>query len=88
MSVLTVRRQSYKPTGWNIISTHLLVQIYSDYARTSVKIAVKTKNTHELPPLIFNGKDLELEAILVNDEAQNLHDIQTNEDSLTFNLIF
>ncbi len=86
MSVLTVRRQSYKPTGWDIISTHLLVQIYSDYARTSVKIAVKTKNTHELPPLIFNGKDLELKAILINDEAQNLHDIQTNEDSLTFNL--
>ena len=86
MSDLTVRRQSYKHTGWNIITTHLLVQIYSNYVRTTVKIAVKTENTSNLPPLILHGKGLDLKAILINDEAQNLHDIETNEDSLTLNL--
>ena len=35
MSQLLVKRDEYTPTGWDIIYTHLTVQIYSNFARTT-----------------------------------------------------
>ncbi len=86
MNDLAVKRQSYAPTGWNIISTHLLVQIYDQYARTTVKIDVNASDPSNLPPLILYGQSLEIEAVLINKAVKNLNGIKSEDGSITLNL--
>ena len=86
MSQLLVKRDEYTPTGWDIISTHLTVQIYSNFARTTVKMNIEASNSDSLPPLFLHGQNLDLKNVVINNVTQQISDIQKNKDSLIFNL--
>ena len=86
MSQLLVKRDEYTPTGWDIISTHLTVQIYSNFARTTVKMNIEASNSDSLPPLFLYGQNLDLKNVVINNVTQQISDIQKNKDSLIFNL--
>lgn len=86
MSQLLVKRDEYTPTGWDIISTYLTVQIYSNFARTTVKMNIEASNSDSLPPLFLHGQNLDLEKVVINNITQQISDIQKNKDSLIFNL--
>ncbi len=86
MTDTEVMRVSYAPTGWEITSTHLLVQIFSNHAKTTVKMRVKASLSNSLPPLVLYGQDLEIEVALVNQIAQNLNEIINEDGSLTLYL--
>ena len=86
MSQLLVKRDEYTPTGWDIISTYLTVQIYSNFARTTVKMNIEASNSDSLPPLFLYGRNLDLKNVVINNVTQQISDIQKNKDSLIFNL--
>ena len=86
MSQLLVKRDEYTPTGWDIISTYLTVQIYSNFARTTVKMNIEASNSDSLPPLFLHGQNLDLEKVVINNVTQQINHIQKNKDSLIFNL--
>ncbi|MDC3014198.1 aminopeptidase N, partial [Alphaproteobacteria bacterium] len=81
-----MKRDEYTPTGWDIISTYLTVQIYSNFARTTVKMNIEASNSDSLPPLFLHGQNLDLEKVVINNVTQQISDIQKNKDSLIFNL--
>ena len=76
MSQLLVKRDEYTPTGWDIISTHLTVQIYSNFARTTVKMNIEASNSDSLPPLFLHGQNLDLEKVVINNVTQQINHIQ------------
>ena len=65
MGQLLVKRDEYTPTGWDIISTYLTVQIYSNFARTTVKMNIEASNSDSLPPLFLYGQNLELKNVVI-----------------------
>ena len=80
---MLVKRDAYTPTGWQVNSTHLTVQLYSEFARTTVKMKVTASDDSVLPPLILYGQDLEIEAVFINDTPQEIEDIQKQGDSIS-----
>ena len=86
MNQLLVKRDEYTPTGWGIISTYLTVQIYSNFARTTVKMNIEASNSDSLPPLFLHGQNLDLKNVVINNVTQQISDIKKNKDSLIFNL--
>ena len=75
MSQVLVRRDEYTPTGWDIISTYLTVQIYSNFARTTVKMNIEASNSNSLPPLFLYGQNLDLKNVGINNVTQQISDI-------------
>ena len=86
MNDSTVKRKSYEPTGWNIISTYLLIQIYANYVRTTIKLNVAALDLENFSPFVLYGQDLKIEFVQINDAVQNLVEIQHNDETLTLNL--
>ena len=80
---MLVKRDAYTPTGWQVNSTHLTVQLYSEFARTTVKMNVTASDDSVLPPLILYGQDLEIEAVFINDTPQEIEDIQKQGESIS-----
>ena len=80
---MLVKRDAYTPTGWQVNSTHLTVQLYSEFARTTVKMNVTASDESVLPPLILYGQDLEIEAVFINDTPQEIEDIQKQGESIS-----
>jgi len=80
---MLVKRDAYTPTGWQVNSTHLTVQLYSEFARTTVKMNVTASDDRVLPPLILYGQDLEIEAVFINDTPQEIEDIQKQGESIS-----
>ena len=83
MNKMLVKRDAYTPTGWQVNSTHLTVQLYSEFARTTVKMNVTASDDRVLPPLILYGQDLEIEAVFINDTPQEIEDIQKQGESIS-----
>ena len=83
MNKMLVKRDAYTPTGWQVNSTHLTVQLYSEFARTTVKMNVTASDDSVLPPLILYGQDLEIEAVFINDTPQEIEDIQKQGESIS-----
>ena len=83
MNKMLVKRDAYTPTGWQVNSTHLTVQLYSEFARTTVKMKVTASDDSVLPPLILYGQDLEIEAVFINDTPQEIEDIQKQGESIS-----
>ncbi|MEK9598793.1 MAG: aminopeptidase N, partial [Alphaproteobacteria bacterium] len=83
MNKMLVKRDAYTPTGWQVNSTHLTVQLYSEFARTTVKMNVTASDDMVLPPLILYGQDLEIEAVFINDTPQEIEDIQKQGESIS-----
>ncbi|MCH1427895.1 MAG: aminopeptidase N, partial [Alphaproteobacteria bacterium] len=83
MNKMLVKRDAYTPTGWLVNSTHLTVQLYSEFARTTVKMNVTASDDSVLPPLILYGQDLKIEAIFINDTPQVIEDIQKQGESIS-----
>ena len=81
-----VKRDAYSPTGWHVNSTHLTVQLYSEYARTTVKMNVTAVEDSFLPPFILYGQDLEIEAVFINETHQEIKNIQKQGESLFLHL--
>ena len=80
MSQSLVKRDEYTPTGWDIISTYLTVQLYSNFARTTVKMNIEASNSDSLPPLFLYGQNLALEKVVINNVTQQISDIKKNKD--------
>ncbi len=80
---MLVKRDAYSPTGWQVNSTNLTVQLYSEFARTIVKMNVTASDDRVLPPLILYGQELEIEAVFINDTPQEIEDIQKQGDSIS-----
>ena len=83
MNKMLVKRDAYTPTGWQVNSTNLTVQLYSEFARTTVKMNVTASDESVLPPLILYGQDLEIEAVFINDTPQEIEDIQKQGESIS-----
>ena len=83
MNKMLVKRDAYSPTGWQVNSTNLTVQLYSEFARTIVKMNVTASDDRVLPPLILYGQELEIEAVFINDTLQEIEDIQKQGDSIS-----
>ena len=83
MNKILVKRDAYAPTGWQVKSTHLTVQLYSEFARTTAKMNVSASDRNYLPPLILNGQDLEIEAVFINGTLQEIKNIQKQGESIT-----
>ena len=79
---MLVKRDAYAPTGWHVNSTYLTVQLYTDFARTTVKMNVQAKDDSLLNPLVLYGQGLEIEAIFINETLQEIKTIQKQGDSI------
>ena len=79
---MLVKRDAYAPTGWHVNSTYLTVQLYTEFARTTVKMNVQAKDDSLLNPLVLYGQGLEIEAIFINETLQEIKTIQKQGDSI------
>ena len=79
MDKLLVKRNAYAPTGWHVDSTYLTVQLYSKFARTTVKMHVSAIHDKIRPPLILHGQNLQIETIIINNTIQSNNDFVKNE---------
>ena len=82
MDKLLVKRNAYAPTGWHVDSTYLTVQLYSKFARTTVKMLVSAIHDKIRPPLILHGQNLQIETIIINNTIQSNNNFVKNEDSI------
>ena len=83
---MLVKRNAYAATGWQVESTHLTVQLYSEFARTTVKMRVSATNKNLRPPLILNGQDLKIEAIIVNSTVLSNANFMMDGESICLEL--
>ena len=86
MTEMLVKRNAYAATGWQVESTHLTVQLYSEFARTTVKMRVSATNKNLRPPLILNGQDLKIEAIIVNSTVLSNANFMMDGESICLEL--
>ncbi|MBT5574744.1 MAG: aminopeptidase N [Alphaproteobacteria bacterium] len=86
MNEMLVKRHAYAKTGWRVDTTHLTVQLYAKYARTTVVMHLTSEQEVALQPLVLYGQELEIETVIINDSIQDKEHIQKNDHSITLNL--
>jgi len=83
--VPTIHRRDYQPFPWLIPRTHLHFEL--DARTTRVRSVLEVEpgavDTGASAPLVLNGEQLTLEAIVLNGRALSSHEYQLSEHTLT-----